>query len=113
HGCCTAPVEEVLTAAERIAGDYYHDRQVRVSDDAVRIARGLGSLSLDGSDVGAGRDCVYAEVSRGGRVRMIEVYRIVQRRGVIDVVPYVNAVAPDLPQGDAKAVADRMALHLG
>jgi len=107
-----APVEEVLTSAERIAGDYYHDRQVRVSDDAVRIARGLGSLSLDGSDVGAARDLIYPEVSRGGRVRMIEVYRIVQRRGVIDVVPYVNAVAPDLPQGYAKAVADRMALHL-
>src|SRR3984893_591874 len=32
-----APVEYVLTAADTIASDYYHDRQVRVGDDAARI----------------------------------------------------------------------------
>src|SRR6266699_3515192 len=37
-----APVDEVLTSAEQIAGNYYHDRQVRVTDDAARIARALG-----------------------------------------------------------------------
>src|ERR1700687_4613137 len=36
-----APVEYVLTAADTIASDYYHDRQVRVGDDAARIARAL------------------------------------------------------------------------
>src|SRR6185295_4494148 len=41
-----APVEEVLTAADTIAGDYYHDRQLRVREDAARMARALGSLTI-------------------------------------------------------------------
>jgi two-component system nitrogen regulation sensor histidine kinase NtrY len=105
-----APVEEVLTSAENIAGDYYHDRQVRVTDDASRIARALGALSIDGSDVSAVRDLILPEVAQG-RVRMVEVYRIVSARGSVSVVPYVDVAAPDLPQGYARAVADRMAQH--
>ena len=34
-----APVEEVLTAADLIASDYYRDRQARVTADAQRMAR--------------------------------------------------------------------------
>ena len=107
-----APVDEVLTSAENIAGDYYHDRQVRVTDDAARIARALGALSIDGSDVSAVRDLILPEVAQG-RVKMVEVYRIVSAGGAVTVVPYVDvaAPAPDLPQGYARAVADRMAQH--
>ena len=105
-----APVEDVLTAADTIAGDYYHDRQVRVTDDAARIARELGALTIDGSDVSAVRDLIYPEVSRG-RVRMVEVYRVMPEGSGGDVMPYVDVVAPDLPQGFSRAVADRMASH--
>ena len=105
-----APVEEVLTAADTIAGDYYHDRQVRVSDDAARIARALGGLNIDGSDVSAVRDLILPEVAQG-RVKMVEVYRIVPGGAGVTVVPYVDVAAPDLPQGYARAVADRMAQH--
>ncbi len=105
-----APVEEVLTAADTIASDYYHDRQVRVSDDAARIARALGGLNIDGSDVNAVRDLILPEVAQG-RVRMVEVYRVASGPSGIEVVPYVDVAAPDLPQGYARAVADRMAAH--
>src|SRR6266567_754295 len=64
-----APVQEVLTSAQNIAGNYYHDRQVRVTDDAARMARALGRLSLDGSDVGAVRDLILPEVAQG-RLKM-------------------------------------------
>jgi two-component system nitrogen regulation sensor histidine kinase NtrY len=103
-------VEEVLTSAKDIAGDYYHDRQVRVTDDAARLARALGALSIDGSDVSAVRDLIFPEVAQG-RVKMVEVYRIVSAAGAVTVVPYVDVAAPDLPHGYARAVADRMAQH--
>jgi two-component system, NtrC family, nitrogen regulation sensor histidine kinase NtrY len=105
-----APVEEVLTAADTIAGDYYHDRQVRVSDDAARIARALGTLNIDGSDVSGVRDLILPEVARG-RVRMVEVYRVVPGGVGVEAVPYVDVAAPDLPRGYSRAVADRMAAH--
>ena len=105
-----APVEEVLTAADTIAGDYYHDRQVRVGDDAARIARSLGALTIDGSDVSAVRDLIFPEVAPG-RVRMVEVYRVMPSGSGAAVVPYVDVVAPDLPQGYSRAVAERMASH--
>src|SRR5712672_2033195 len=34
-----APMEDILSSANRIAGDYYHERQMLVSDQASRIAR--------------------------------------------------------------------------
>ena len=37
-----APVEEVLTAADLIASDYYRDRQVRVTADAAADGRRAG-----------------------------------------------------------------------
>jgi two-component system nitrogen regulation sensor histidine kinase NtrY len=105
-----APVEEVLTAADKLAGDYYHDRQVRVRDDAARLARALGRSSFGAADLSAVRDLVYTEVAQG-RVKMVEVYRVVPGAPVPEVVPYVDVAAPDMPQGYARAVADRIAAH--
>ena len=47
-----APVEEVLTAADLIASDYYRDRQARVDGRAQRMAGGLAGAAFDGADVG-------------------------------------------------------------
>src|SRR3954469_10707369 len=68
-----APVEAVFTSAKNIAGDYYHERQARVTDDAARIARALGGLNIDGSDAGAVRALILPEVAQG-RVKMVEIY---------------------------------------
>src|SRR5229473_795993 len=46
-----APMDEILSSANRIAGDYYHERQVQVSDHANRIARALSGVDLTNADV--------------------------------------------------------------
>ena len=106
-----APVEEVLTAADLIASDYYRDRQVRRhrrrrSGWPARLA----GAAFDGADVAAVRDRILPEVTQG-RVKMVEVYRVTPGTQPAEVMPYVDVAAPDMPHGYARAVADRMAAH--
>jgi two-component system, NtrC family, nitrogen regulation sensor histidine kinase NtrY len=103
-----SPVEEVLTAADLIAGDYYRDRRVRVTADAERMAAALTGAAFDGADIAAVRDRVLPEVTQR-RVKLVEVYRVIPGTQPPDVVPYVDVAAPDMPPGYARAVADRMA----
>jgi two-component system nitrogen regulation sensor histidine kinase NtrY len=105
-----APVEEVLTSADKLAGDYYHERQVRVTDAAARLVRSLSSRSFDGADISVVRDLVAPEVTQG-RVKMVEVYRVVAGAAGPEVVPYVDVVAPSMPPGYTRAIADRIAAH--
>src|SRR5215470_6752904 len=46
-----APMDEVLSSANQIAGDYYHERQLLVTDNANRIAKELTSVNLANPDV--------------------------------------------------------------
>ena len=103
-----APVEDVLIAADLIASDYYRDRQSRVAEDAERMARTLAGSAFDGADVTSVRDSVFPEVAQG-RVKMVEVYRIRPGAQGAEALPYVDVASPDMPQGYARAVADRMA----
>jgi len=103
-----APVEDVLIAADLIASDYYRDRQSRVAEDAERMARTLAGSAFDGADVTAVRDAVFPEVAQG-RVKMVEVYRVRPGAQGAEALPYVDVASPDMPQGYARAVADRMA----
>ena len=68
------------------------------------------SSTIFGLDVSAVRDLILPEVARG-RVRMVEVYRVVGGGSGVEVVPYVDVVAPDLPQGSSRAVAEQPASH--
>src|SRR5262245_21999862 len=103
-----APVEEVLTAADLIASDYYRDRQVRVTQDAERIAAALATATFDGSDFSAVRDRIQAEVTQG-RVKMVEIYRVTPGTQTPEATAYIDVAAHDMPRGYARAVADRMA----
>ena len=103
-----APVEEVLTAADLIASDYYRDRQARVTQDAERIAAGLATATFDGSDFSAVRDRIQAEVMQG-RVKMVEIYRVTPGTQTPEATAYIDVAAHDMPRGYARAVADRMA----
>jgi two-component system nitrogen regulation sensor histidine kinase NtrY len=105
-----APVEEVLTAADLIASDYYHDRQLGVSRNAERIAASLGTAGFDGRDVSVVRDRIQPEVLQG-RVKMVEVYRVSPDTPSPEVTEYVTVVAPELPQGHVPAGGERMAMH--
>src|SRR5438552_11157349 len=53
-----APMDEILSSANAIASDYYHERQLQVADHAQRIARELSRVDLAASDVRPIRDLV-------------------------------------------------------
>lgn len=104
-----APLDEVLGSANQIASDYYQYRQRAVTDCADQIARALTSLDLAAADVGAIYRIVAPEVT-GGRVSMVDVYRVVALPGARSEVSSVVDVAdPDVPAGYSRAAADRLA----
>jgi nitrogen fixation/metabolism regulation signal transduction histidine kinase len=45
-----APMDEILSSANTIASDYYHERQMQVADHAQRMARELSRVDLTASD---------------------------------------------------------------
>ena len=63
-----APMDEILSSANQIAGDYYQERQLLVADQATRIARDAGDRRSDNPDV---RSCatLIAPTSRRSACR--------------------------------------------
>jgi two-component system nitrogen regulation sensor histidine kinase NtrY len=103
------PMDEILTSANKIAGDYYHERQMVVSDHAARIARTLASVDLSSANVRAIRDLLAPDVTRQ-RVQMVEVYRVAPTTGSLpSIEPVVDVAATTLPPGYSRAAADRLA----
>ncbi len=104
-----APMDEVLSSANQIASDYYHERQMLVSDHATRIAAVLGAIDLATADVSAVRDEVAPDVT-AQRVQMVQVYRVEPAPGTLPKLePVVDVAAPRLPSGASGAAADRLA----
>src|SRR5262245_3201483 len=104
------PMDEILASANKIASDYYHERQLLVSDHAARIARALASSDLSGS-VRPIRDLLAPDVTLQ-RVQMVQVYRVRQEttsESPPNVEPVVDVAAPALPPGYSRAAADRLA----
>ena len=105
-----APMDEILGSANQIAGDYYHERQMQVSDHATRIARALSSIDLRNGDVRPIRDLLSPEVTLQ-RVQMVDVYRAAPG-SLPQLEPVVDLAAPSLPPGSARAAADRLAAQV-
>ena len=106
------PVEEILSSANQIAGDYYRERQQGVADQAARIAGLLSPADLSSSDMRSVRAQLTREVNER-RVAIVQVYRAARRSdGQLDVVPLVDVAAPNMPQGWPRASADRLALRV-
>ena len=104
-----APMDEVLSSANQLASDYYHERQVQVSDHASRIARALSDVDLTSPDVRPIRDRVAPDVTLQ-RVQMVEVYRVGPANGSLPKLePVVDVAASSLPPGYTRAAADRLA----
>jgi two-component system nitrogen regulation sensor histidine kinase NtrY len=104
-----APMDEILAGANRIASDYYQERQQLVSDQAGRMARTLSSVDLTGTDVSPIRDRLAPDVTQQ-RVQMVEVYRVGRGPGaLLGPEPVVDVAAPTLPPGYSRAAADRLA----
>src|SRR5216684_8845725 len=70
-----APMADILSSANQIAGDYYHEQQMVASDHANRFARTLASVDLANTDVRPIRDLLAPEVTLQS-VQMVEVYRV-------------------------------------
>ena len=103
------PVEEILSSANQIAGDYYRERQQSVADQASRIAGLLSAADLHSSDMRAVRAHLTREVNER-RVAIVQVYRAVRGPdGQLEVLPLVDVAAPSMPQGWPRASADRLA----
>jgi two-component system nitrogen regulation sensor histidine kinase NtrY len=104
-----APMDEILAGANRIAGDYYQERQQLVADNAERIARTLADVDLANPDVAPVRDRLKPVVTQQ-LVKVVAVYRLAPGNGG-DSIPQsvVDVAAPDLPPEYNRSSADRLA----
>ena len=102
-----APMDEILASANKIAADYYAERQVAVEDQAVRISRSISAADLSSPDVRLLRDRLTPDVT-SQRVQMIEVYRLA-KDGSTTLEPVLDVAAPSLPPGYSRAAATRLA----
>jgi two-component system nitrogen regulation sensor histidine kinase NtrY len=104
-----APMDDILTSANRIAGDYYRERQLMVSDQASRIARALAAIDLPSADETRLRN-LLAPDNTLQRVQMVALYRVSSGVGGAPVVErMLDVVAPALPPGYTRGAADRLA----
>ena len=101
------PIDEVLSSANRIAGDYYQEQQRLVSTLAMRLSRTLGRVDLSNADAATIRDVVAPDVVQE-RIDLIEVYRL-QPGSPAQVVRVTDVAAPALPREYSRTSADRLA----
>jgi two-component system nitrogen regulation sensor histidine kinase NtrY len=107
-----APMDEVLSSANQIASDYYHERHIEVSDHANRISRSLAGVDLASPDVRPIRDLVSRVVTLQ-RVQMVRVYRVAPSDGAPPTLePVVEVAAAAVPPGYRRAASDRFAAQV-
>jgi two-component system nitrogen regulation sensor histidine kinase NtrY len=104
-----APMEEILSGANRIAADFYQERQRLIADEAAQMAKALGSIDLSASQVTSVQNVVTPRVT-GQRVSMVQVYRVVRTpQQPIGVVSVVDVASPSMPQGWARGATAALA----
>src|SRR5262245_15024771 len=105
-----APMDEVLSTANAIAGDYYQERQHLVSTQARQLADALTTVDLGAANLQAVRELVAPTVLQE-RARLVEVYRVTPGRGGSQptVVPVMEVAAPSFSVDHSRASADRLA----
>jgi two-component system nitrogen regulation sensor histidine kinase NtrY len=107
-----APMAEILSSANQIAGDYYHEQQMLASDHANRLARTLAGVDLTNADVRPLRDVLAPDVTLQ-RVQMVEVYRVVPSSGSLPrLEPVIDVAASALPARYSRAAVDRLAAQV-
>src|SRR3954471_16864323 len=104
-----APMEDILSSANQIAGDYYHEQQMLAGDHANRLARTLADVDLASADPTPIRDLLTPAVTLQ-RVQMVEVYRAVPASGSQPgLEPVIDVAAPAVPRGQSRDAVDRLA----
>jgi two-component system nitrogen regulation sensor histidine kinase NtrY len=102
------PVDDVLSSANRIAGDYYRERENVVLEQANELARTVSAAAVVASDAEGVRTVIEREI-RQGRIGLVEVYSL-GRDG--QPLPLVAAQSPAFPRGHLRASADLLAAHV-
>jgi two-component system nitrogen regulation sensor histidine kinase NtrY len=103
-----APMEEVLSSANRVAGDYYQERRKSVSDHAERLARILGGAEL-GTDIEAVRALIGPDIT-ARPTQIVEVYRVVQDTSGTQSIERIDNLSAAPPSSQySHAEADRLA----
>lgn len=106
------PVDEILSSANQIAGDYYRERQQLMADQAGRLAANLSTADLTSPDLPRVRAELTREVNER-RVGLVQVYRpATLANGELDVISVVDVAASTMPQGWPRASADRFAARV-
>ena len=106
-----APMDEVLSSANRIAGDYYAERQRLALEQAGRMAHVLRTLDLARADPATVQRLVAPDVTEG-RIKLIEVFRVAATDGGPGVTPVLDVASPSLPPGHSRASAERLAARV-
>ncbi len=111
-GWFNAPMDEILSSANQIAGDYYHERQLLVADQAARIARALAAVDLASPDVAQLRALIAPDIT-SQRVQMVEVYRVGDAAsGLTGPELVLDIATATLPPGYSRAAGDRLAAQV-
>jgi len=103
-----APMDDVLSSANTIAGDYYQERWRLVAAEAQRLARAVGSIDLASAPANSVRAIVEPDVQQG-RIAHVEVYRRDSTSGADNLfVPVVDVGEPSLPRDFTRESARRL-----
>ena len=105
-----APMDDVLSSANTIAGDYYQDRLRVVAAEAQRLARLVSDVDLASSSADVLRARVEPDVQQG-RVAHVEIYRL-ESASAADrpvPVPVVDIGPSSLPREFTRESALRLA----
>src|SRR5688572_23267543 len=110
----SAPVDEVVAGASRIASDFYAERRADVVARAERIAQVTPAATVTSGDV-ASLQALLAPELRTTRARMIELYKILPPSagltGGAEVELLFGVETPSLPRDHVRASATRLALR--
>jgi two-component system nitrogen regulation sensor histidine kinase NtrY len=110
----SAPIDQVLTSANRIAGDYYQERERAVVQDVSVIAESLPASAVAAGDVDALR-AALSQALQEQQLAMLEVYRVAEAvppgGGAVqrDTEALLAVESSSLPRGHVRATADRLA----
>ena len=104
------PMDEILSSANKIASDYYHERQMLLRSHAGRIARTLAGADFS-ADVRPIRELLAPDVTVQ-RVQLIQIYRATPSATSLPRIERVVEVgASALPAGYRFPGADRLAAN--
>lgn len=102
------PVDDVLSSANQIAGEYYREHQAVVARHAQALAATIPVTAIESGNAAAVRSTIEREV-RQGRVGLVEVYGLGPGG---QPVLLVAAQSHSLPRGHLRASADLLAARV-